>query len=365
LSAQNSWSAFAGGQPVTLRDGSIIGPGDFGHGTNVYLAKEGGQHWLWTVQGSQFSRRFDLNDAGYLARQNQAFASSDLMYVTRKPWGITLETETAFRLRHWRNLDGLILNNYGHFTNSLLFRNQWRLWTQVQYRAAYFDDREVGDGTALQHAPMRSLEMEVIADPRRALTGNLWFALRRRNNGWWFYTAGTLGLKTFKRLDLELLPTLSLDKGEPRFVERNENMGLLFGRLEARHVGATLRATYSFTSRLTVQVYNQVFLATARYYDFSLFAGTGGRGTAIRLRDLAPTALLPVKNPDLQRAAVNASAVLRWEYRLGSTLYLVYTRSQAPETLLEPGQAPLLEPGVLIGAPAADVFMAKLSYWWG
>ena len=59
------------------------------------------------------------------------------------------------------------------------------------------------------------------------------------------------------------------------------------------------------------------------------------------------------------------NVVLRWEYMLGSTLYLVYTRSQIPTTVLSNGDVGTLNLGAVGKAPASDVILAKLSFWFG
>ena len=50
---------------------------------------------------------------------------------------------------------------------------------------------------------------------------------------------------------------------------------------------------------------------------------------------------------------------------LGSTLYLVYTRSQTPSTVLNNGDVGGLNLSAVGQAPASDVILAKLSFWWG
>ncbi|HVG63797.1 MAG TPA: hypothetical protein VNA24_34855, partial [Hyalangium sp.] len=68
---------------------------------------------------------------------------------------------------------------------------------------------------------------------------------------------------------------------------------------------------------------------------------------------------------DFYDVALNLNLVLRWEYRLGSTLFFVYTRSQqglpAPE-----GEAPpaTLLPRRLFSGPATDAVLLKWSYYW-
>ena len=50
---------------------------------------------------------------------------------------------------------------------------------------------------------------------------------------------------------------------------------------------------------------------------------------------------------------------------VGSLLYLVYTRSQVPNVSLAPGEEATLDLGAARRAPAADVIILKVSYWWG
>jgi hypothetical protein len=59
--------------------------------------------------------------------------------------------------------------------------------------------------------------------------------------------------------------------------------------------------------------------------------------------------------------------VLRWEYRLGSALYLAYTRSQSaiPVDPSTPVQPALLDLSGLWQARTEDVVLLKWTYWWG
>jgi len=82
----------------------------------------------------------------------------------------------------------------------------------------------------------------------------------------------------------------------------------------------------------------------------------------VHLDDLAPVPA-PTTNPDLEEPVLNANVVLRWEYRLGATLFVVFTRSQSPTLLLGVGERPTLDLGAALRGPAADVFLVKLSFW--
>jgi hypothetical protein len=154
--------------------------------------------------------------------------------------------------------------------------------------------------------------------------------------------------------------------GEPRYAAGGARpQEYYFGRLLGRSAGATLRATYTFNPRLSLQIFTQLYLASRHYGSFSLVqSDPDGPRPVVHLRDLRPSPP-PAENPDSEEGVLNVNVVLRWEYLLGSTLFLVYTRSQAPLRTLAPGQAAGLDLAAIPRAPAADVVMLKLTYWWG
>jgi hypothetical protein len=55
---------------------------------------------------------------------------------------------------------------------------------------------------------------------------------------------------------------------------------------------------------------------------------------------------------------------LRWEYRLGSTLYLVYTHSQDDIVTTDLVSAPAaLDFKIAAPRAASDAFLVKATYW--
>jgi hypothetical protein len=104
---------------------------------------------------------------------------------------------------------------------------------------------------------------------------------------------------------------------------------------QARGVSATLRGTYAFTPYLTLQAYAQLFTAGISYGD-PLRAQVDQRGRpTVRLDDLRPARGAdkpPVK--DERDVGLNVNLILRWEWRTGSTLYLVYAHQSSSSVTL-------------------------------
>ncbi len=194
------------------------------------------------------------------------------------------------------------------------------------------------------------------------VSGEVWTRVAFLDNGFSVEGDGRVSVKVLPQLDVDLLPAWLYTRGEPRFVG-SQGGSYFFGRQRAQSLGLTLRSTYTFTPELSFQVYAQLFLESARYTELST-APAAGKGALVHLADLRP-ALAGFPNPNFEGGTLNGNLVLRWEYRLGSTLYFVYTHAQSRS----------LTPPLLDGAgldfrhiaprPAEDALLFKASYWWG
>lgn len=69
-------------------------------------------------------------------------------------------------------------------------------------------------------------------------------------------------------------------------------------------------------------------------------------------------------NPDFNYRSLRGNAVLRWEWRPGSTLYLVWQQNRS-------GSEPFgdfafdRDAGAIFRQHADNVFLVKMSYWFG
>jgi hypothetical protein len=163
--------------------------------------------------------------------------------------------------------------------------------------------------------------------------------------------------------ELSLLASYTYNAGEPRYAGFGaDELDLVFGRLDAESAALALRASHAFVPALTLQAYAQAFLARGTYYDYTHYDRLqSGSRPLVALQDLTPSAP-PSVRPDFERVTLALNVVLRWEYRLGSTLYLLYVRSQNPSVTLAPTEPARLDLGRLSRAPASDVVMLKLAY---
>jgi hypothetical protein len=361
-----------GGAPAIQLDGSTIGSGARGTGGWARIAKEGGKHVLASLTYSGASRALDYNDVGFMPRQNLHEMAASITYRTLEPGGVTLDTSTTLLAIQRRSLTGLDLGQSYELGSQLRFKNYWTLAAAAIGGPPRFDDRELGNGAAFQRGEYLGARLELGTDPKHRVVATITGQAQAIAGDARAYTAqGLLSLSPFPELNISLIPQVTWSAGEPRYAGRTMasatdpgTSDFVFGKLAAVSVGATLRASYTFTPRVSLQTYAQAFLAAGRFDDLRALPAVSGQ--RIGLGDVAnapaPT-LSPTPSPDFEEAALNLNVVFRWEYRLGSTAFLVYSRSQAP-SLGNLTQPAALQPWALGTRASADVILFKLSYWW-
>jgi hypothetical protein len=352
-------STIHGGPPRMQRDGIVIASGDASPQGRIHAAKEdNGPVFDITLEAD--GRRFDPNDAGYLERANFIHTDWNVGWKDTTPGDFAREITTQLEYFYWRNWLGEKINGGYQVNTKVLFQNYWQMFTELHWRPWHFDDREVGDGTALQRSGRLGWELSLDTDPRKPLTLSWSQGLYFVAHGLTYQADGDITIHAMPQLDVELLPSILLAKGEPRYVLTDATGDHVFARQDALAAGVTLRTTYTFTPRATLQLYGQLFGERVAYRDF------GSVDASDRAVDIAQ--IQSIEPPDAQTnsssAILNASAVFRWEWRLGSTLYVVYSRSQGVDRVYTPMDETSIPWTSGLGARSVQVFLVKASYWW-
>ncbi|MHB1844265.1 MAG: DUF5916 domain-containing protein, partial [Deltaproteobacteria bacterium] len=243
----------------------------------------------------------------------------------------------------------------------------------------YFDHRELRDGTPLEWPSYWESWAYLNTDGRRPVVGSLsgWQQHGLEQASYTYFEWGvnaSVDFKPGRHLDLQLIGSYEHDYDKPRWVETfsptpNE-ADYLLAPLDDQYASLTVRATYAFRPNLSLQLYAQLFSDDGLYGPFFLASGSTDIHRRVLLSDLVPASPPPV-SPNFAAVDLNVNLVLRWEYRLGSVLYVVYSRTaqNSPNAPLGPSQdVDTVEPRTFYSVnqgPAVDIFLVKLSYWFG
>ena len=268
-------SYIRGGPIVMQPDGTLIGSGAAAPGGWLRVAKEGGKHLTWSAEYTGAGRELNYDDLGYMQRQNIETLQATVGWRTLEPGKHTVDTTSTLVVSDSRNMAWLDLGQAYELNTRLHLLDFSSVFLAADFAPARFDDREVGDGTALERAGYVGGKLEYDSDPRRAVYATI--ANQTQVMGAGVYATSVQASAVFHalpQLDIEIIPTLTWAAGEYRYAWQSVGPydPYLFGKLAAKNVSATLRASYTFTPRLTLQAYAQAFLASGHFSDIRAVA---------------------------------------------------------------------------------------------
>jgi hypothetical protein len=262
--------------------------------------------------------------------------------------------------------------------------------TAIRAYPERYDDRMTRGGPVARAPSGLTVSQWIGSDQRKSYTVNLNASYAMNGQGGW-------GI--FPGLDVTFRPATSMEVSlEPRYerthavaqyvgtvadetADRTYGARYVFSHLDQTTVSLDTRVSWTFTPRLSLQLYAQPFLASGDYstfkelheprkWDWDVYGEE--RGTLSEVADgyeVDPDGAGPgegffLPNPDFNMRSLRGNAVLRWEYRPGSTLYLVWQQRRLRDESF--GDFRLrrdLE--ALWNIPPENVLALKVSYWWG
>jgi hypothetical protein len=266
----------------------------------------------------------------------------------------------------------------------------WRSSVLLTYAKRVWDDKLTRGGPTVIRPGNRGVQLALVSDSRKKAVVSLGGSYTSRD-----YNASALILdaqfawRPFPALTLSLGPSFRhnivsaqyLSTVADPYATRTYGSRYVFGDLGQTEVSATTRVSVATSPRTSLQVYLQPLISAGDYgaikevyaprtYDFVRYgidAGTitaAGSSFVIDPDAGGPAAPFTIAQPDFNLTSLRVNAVFRWEFRPGSSLFLVWTqqrRARLPTGEFDFGS----DISRVYTSPADDVFLVKVSYWFG
>jgi Domain of unknown function (DUF5916)/Carbohydrate family 9 binding domain-like len=336
--------------------------------TRTSLAGSGGLVAFQKVGGSKVRFNFntgfktpglDTNDVGFMRRADLRTMSNWIQFRHDNP----SKYLRSFRwnLNQWGtwNFGGDRLDLGGNINAHWTFTNNWSTGTGFTSNARPFDDRATrGEGPGAFANPNWTYWGYLNSDERKPASASTFFNVGGDGHGSsWVGVSPGVTVRPTSFLSINSGIDWNHNVQDAQWVENAADGRYVFGHLDQTTVSLTMRVNYTITPQLTVQVYAAPFVSAGDYDRFKKLVN----GSAERYEDrYAPIAY--AGNPDFNYRSFRTTNVLRWEYKPGSALFVVW--QQGREDVLDAG---LFRFGPdfrgVFGAPARNAFLVKWSYW--
>jgi hypothetical protein len=342
---------------------------------------------LWGI-----SPGFEPNDVGFATQTDRGGGHGLVLFRKVTPDRFTRGRQLWISKWWTWNFGGESQGNGVQSAAHLLLRNYWTFDLSLARSWATLDDKLTRGGPTTIRPGIRTLGLAVSTDSRRRFWLSATGTLQERDfaNSSRQYSA-TLNLKPWAALTLSATPsflrvhTTAQYLATVRDPTATATFGAryVFGGLDQTEVSMPLRVNLVLSPKLSLQLYAQTLLSSGDYpaikelaaprtYDFPVYGtdvGTLQRDPAGPAYVIDPDAEGPappfrLADPNFNFKSLRVNAVLRWEFRPGSTAYLVWT--QRRQNQAHPGDFSFgRDLGDLFGSPSDDVFLFKVAWWVG
>ncbi|MCG8606565.1 DUF5916 domain-containing protein, partial [bacterium] len=318
---------------------------------------------------------------------DRAMQWSWLGYSWTKPVAILRTLRLNFNQWWGWNFGGETLFAGGNINGGGQLKNFWHFWGGIGREGKNLSVSALRGGPAMRFPANLNNWYNLSTDGRKSIQFgiggfNSWAddgGSRRNNFRFWVRYRPMDGLQlrvnpfyTFNKRDLQYIDTLEY-LNQDRF---------LFGTIDQKTLGITIRLDYSITPDLSIQYYGQPFISAGRYSEFKRITEPRAiayddrfhifSDTEVTLNDedavyefdedLDGVVDYSIDEPDFNFRQFRSNLVVRWEYSPGSTVFLVWTQERTGDDVhgrfsVRDGFNELFEDD------ARNVFLIKVSRW--
>ena len=364
-----------------------------GVGAYTRLAKETGD-WMWEGAINTRTPGFETNDYAFQRSADYIWYNANVMRFWSKQ---TRWYQTMFGIlgaQTQQNFEGDRTAEQFHEFWNVTTRQFWSIAQFVIVRPSAMDDRQLRGGPVVRQPSSTYGVLNIQSDSRHMVTASLDLERYADQQGGHAATvAVTAAVRPAPNVSFSFGPSWNPQRLPAQYVTAVDDptatnfygTRYVVSSLNQQTLGFDTRLSWTFSPRMTLELYMQPFFAAAHYYQFKEY--TAPRTASLRVfgRDVGsvtqttdtngvisrytidpdgagPAQPFTFANPDLNDRSLRGNVLFRWEYRPGSVLYIAWTHSRAAGASL--GNLELhRDMDAILASRPDNIFLIKASWW--
>lgn len=380
----------------------------------LQFERRSGEHWTGGIWAAQVTKGFEINDVGFSQTNERVDGGVRIGYREITPGNLFRNYNVNFFTFHnWSHeafddVWSLDSWNDAHTAGSynirgnLEFLNYWQINGGVSYRPELTSRTATRGGPVMLDPASSSIEMRLNTDRRKRVNFGFGFDVSDDHQGTGGGTSvgGSVNIRPSQTVELRFEPRMSWERSGAQYVTATDVLPYsptfgtryFFSDLERRSFSMETRLDWTFTPKLSLQLFAQPLLSSGDYVRYKELSDAGtfdfvdySTGVAVdagdgvvcqggQLCERDGVQYLDLNGDgdtdfsfgdrDFNVRSLVGNAVLRWEYRPGSAIFLVWQRQQRGRVGVgdfDFGR----DVGALFDAPADNRFILKVNYWLG
>jgi hypothetical protein len=360
-----------------------------GNTAGLSLRRNNAAHWLWRGSASAISPGFDVNDAGRMSVADFVVAAGGVTYRETRPAGVYRGYDASVYIDNGWDYQGVRRSGSVRADGGVTWRNYWSTDAGLRMEMRRWD------ASATRGGPRLGLGRSWRADVglRGRETARVRWAGRVEGGagaqgGRVWQVSGSAGMDPGPNWQLSVQPRYERSRDPRQYVAtleggpvETQGRRYVFSAIDRSTLAAPVRVAYTVTPDLSLEVYAEPFAASGRYSDFGQLAAPRSFGLdafgAAEVLACGPADAAPCTPGshlftgnggadaiarDFNVRSFRSNAVLRWEWRPGSTLFVVWQQDRSSRLYYgDPVGAGAF--GDVFQAPGNNVLAVKMTYW--
>ena len=349
-------------------------------------SKLSGKHWLWDIDYYQEAPGFELNDVGRLGGTDDRGVSANLRYRQSTPGKLFRSYDLGLaHVSEWNFGGTRQFNLYELFGNTVL-KNFWQVSGFFDYTLPVKSDNLTRGGPlmGLGWGMTSGISASNRAGSRTRLRAGANFS-RDELDSWAASATAGISFRPGTQWEVTIDPRIARSANTRQYLGTRFGDGraatfhnrYLFGTVDRSELSARFRVNYAITPDLTMETYAEPFAASGRFYDFGELGTPRSRelrlygtdGTTISAPDAAGERTITdgattfsIENLDFNARSFRSNMVLRWEWRPGSTLFVVWQQDRSARHDFG-DHVSLGHVWDSLSEPGSNYFAVKMNYW--
>ena len=346
--------------------------------------KVSGRHWLWGANTKIDSENFEVNDLAQLNGADGWMTNANVRWRETQPgrvfrnyqFQVDVQTDTTLRglMQSGRVRGSVNATWLNYWTSSVNFSRDMPTTSVSLTRGGPLMARGPGYTFNLSFGNRASSRTRISGSVNRHINDDGADVKR---------VQGTFSMRPGPRWQFSVSPFYD------RVTEPQQYISTLSGgradTYNTRYVFAFIdRSTMSMEYRLgltlkpdvNLDIYAEPFAASGHYYDYGELLSPASRerlkyGTGNTALTINPDgsqvvtdggATINLRNRDFNTLSFRSNVVLRWEWRTGSTLYVVWQQDRAGSEIVG-SRVGINDAFRSLTAPGPNIFLIKTSFW--
>jgi hypothetical protein len=354
-----------------------------GYGTTLKIGKGSNGKWRYNTSFAYKSPGLEMNDLGYMQLTDRIEQTNFIQYVEDIPKGIFRSYNIMLFEGNYWNTGGQFLNTYLQLSTELTFKNKFFLYAHLLRVSDSYNTSLLRGGPAINTMGFWCNYYYAKTDPSKKLFFELNFHKHFYDDGksdiWDIHPEFTYQI--FNPLRIWIKFDYSEQVDYLHFISVIEyftsSEPYAVAQLDQKTSGMTFSIDLCITPEFTIQYYGNPYVSAGKYSNYKQVVNSEATDYDDIFKSIEPvlngdylevdengdnTIDYTIENPDFNYREFRSNLVARWEFKPGSTFYLVWSQGRVEDTGYEHESIGENYEHIFDIYPD-NVFLLKFNYW--